>query len=79
MCWVLLFISWILPLIFHLGLWIFITLLPTLISNKENNLKKLVFLDYFGLFVWIFGFAFEVIADYQKLAFKNDPDNTVCT
>ena len=28
-----------------------------------------------GLVIWIFGFAFEVIADSQKSRFKADPDN----
>ena len=30
---------------------------------------------YLGALVWLFGFLFEVISDYQKMKFKNIPDN----
>lgn len=32
-------------------------------------------LDFAGWSVWVFGFAFEVIADQQKSAFREDPAN----
>ncbi len=34
-----------------------------------------VLTDFIGIGVWIFGFLFETIADFQMMAFKNDPAN----
>jgi steroid 5-alpha reductase family enzyme len=33
--------------------------------------------DFIGWMIWLFGFIIEVIADKQKLAFKNNPMNKV--
>ena len=61
-----------------LGLWVFITLLPALLVNNKLTQKVLTTRDYIGIAVWIFGFVFEVVADYQKLMFKKDPNSAVC-
>lgn len=37
--------------------------------------EPLGFLDYLGLSVWLIGFLFEAIADYQLLKFKNKKEN----
>ncbi|XP_063300904.1 uncharacterized protein LOC134597477 [Pelobates fuscus] len=58
------------------GVWIFITLLPSLILNLETRNKPLGVLDYFGWALWTIGFLTQTIADQQKWNFKSDPDNT---
>ncbi|KAM8977591.1 uncharacterized protein RCH25_047139 [Pelodytes ibericus] len=58
------------------GIWIFITLLPSLILNLEQRNKPLGLRDYFGWALWIIGFLTQAIADQQKWTFKSDPDNT---
>ncbi|KAG5282341.1 hypothetical protein AALO_G00054930 [Alosa alosa] len=58
------------------ALWVFITLLPTLILNSEKHDVPLGATDYIGWGMWGLGFATEAIADQQKWSFKRDPDNT---
>jgi steroid 5-alpha reductase family enzyme len=53
------------------------TLLPTLFLNEKQVDKPLTKTDFIGWGMWLFGFIFEVIADQQKLAFKNNPNNQV--
>ncbi|XP_052806159.1 uncharacterized protein LOC128235385 [Mya arenaria] len=57
------------------GLWIFVTLLPVLVLNNKKEDKPLTYRDYAGWGLWTLGFLFESIADYQKSAFKANPDN----
>uniref|UniRef100_W5LB77 Si:ch211-210c8.6 n=1 Tax=Astyanax mexicanus TaxID=7994 RepID=W5LB77_ASTMX len=57
------------------AVWVFVTLLPTLILNTEQRDKPLGPRDYAGWAIWGLGFATEAIADQQKWNFKNDPDN----
>lgn len=57
------------------GLWVFVTLLPTLLLNESSRNKAITKQDYFGWTIWIVGFLFEVIADYQKSAFRSVPEN----
>ncbi|KAL4222134.1 hypothetical protein ACF0H5_018174 [Mactra antiquata] len=57
------------------GMWVFITLLPLLVLNNKKEDKPLCTRDYTGWTLWAIGFLFEVIADYQKSAFKGNPDN----
>ena len=45
--------------------------------NNETRNKPLGPRDYFGWSIWAIGMLFEVIADYQKSVFKNDPKNEV--
>lgn len=57
------------------GLWITFTLAPVMtviLSGKEPGLD-LSFIV--GSLVWLFGYSFEVIADFQKYRFKSDPEN----
>ena len=52
------------------GVWVFVTLLPTLTLNlkrgDDDESRALGVRDYVGWLVWIIGFAIEVIADRQK-------------
>ncbi|XP_078057204.1 uncharacterized protein LOC144481914 [Mustelus asterias] len=60
------------------AVWIFITLLPTLILNTKGKDWPLGVRDYTGWTIWTLGFATEAIADQQKWNFKSDPDNVLC-
>ncbi|CAF0728530.1 unnamed protein product [Adineta ricciae] len=57
------------------GVWVFITLLPTLYLNQKRVDKSLTKTDFIGWAIWLFGFGFEAIADRQKMAFKSNPSN----
>ena len=54
--------------------WIFLTALPVYIvlGNPGATQPALGPSDWIGIFIWLFGFAVEVLADYQKQVFKND-------
>lgn len=58
-------------------MWVFMTLLPTLMLNGERRDVPLGTRDYAGWALWGFGFATEAIADQQKWIFKSDPNNAV--
>ncbi|XP_072022755.1 uncharacterized protein [Amphiura filiformis] len=57
------------------ALWVWLTLLPTMILNSEKRDKPLGLRDYAGWGLWTAGFLLEAVADYQKTVFKADPDN----
>ncbi|XP_062871820.1 uncharacterized protein si:ch211-210c8.6 [Trichomycterus rosablanca] len=57
------------------AVWVFVTLLPTLILNTEQRDKPLGPRDYIGWGIWALGFVTEAVADQQKWNFKSDPDN----
>ena len=65
------FITWNLQ-----GLWISLTSCAAWagIYHSPRSLELGIF-GWFGLFIWILGFSFEVIADTQKSRFKADPKN----
>ena len=48
-----------------------------MILNSEQKDKPLGIRDYIGWGLWTAGFLLEVTADWQKSAFKADPDNAV--
>lgn len=57
------------------GTWVFITMLPVLILHQSKSNVDLGLLDKIGISFWIVGFVFEVIADYQKSAFRSIATN----
>ncbi len=57
------------------GLWVLMSLLPTLIVNSKREDTELCTRDYIGWGVWLAGMLMEVIADYQKYAFRSNPVN----
>ncbi|XP_065829749.1 uncharacterized protein [Oscarella lobularis] len=57
------------------GVWVLVTLAPSLILNSKSNDTPLQNRDYFGWILWTFGFLLESIADHQKNTFKMDPAN----
>ncbi|KAL8600571.1 hypothetical protein ACOMHN_062443 [Nucella lapillus] len=58
------------------GVWVFSTLLPTLLLNGKTDDVPLSLRDYVGWSLWGLGFLFETVADHQKSRFKADPQNT---
>ena len=55
--------------------WVFIQSLSALVAITAVTQVEFGILGYVGLFLWVFGFIFEVIADHQKTKFKANPDN----
>ena len=48
---------------------------PALAINTSAT-PGLTFLDWIGLALWIIGFYFETVSDYQLFIFRKDPTNT---
>lgn len=59
------------------GIWIFLTLLPTLILNTEEKDTPLCAQDFTGWVIWTLGFVLEAVADHQKWKFKSNVKNAV--
>ncbi|XP_034027447.1 uncharacterized protein si:ch211-210c8.6 [Thalassophryne amazonica] len=57
------------------AMWVFMTLLPTLMLNSQKRDQPLGMRDYVGWTVWGLGFITEAVADQQKFFFTRDPDN----
>lgn len=57
------------------GLWVWLTLLPTLIVNSKQTDTELCTRDYIGWGVWMAGMVIECIADYQKYSFRSNAAN----
>ena len=52
-------------------------MLPTLMLNSSERDRPLGNLDVIGWGLWAIGMGFEVIADFQKSAFRRNPNNKV--
>lgn len=59
----------------HVGLWVWLTLLPTLIVNSKQVDSELCAKDFVGWSLWLMGMLLECIADYQKYVFRGTPAN----
>ena len=57
------------------GILIMIISLPLLGINYNNINGNLEILDYLGIIIWIIGFTFETVGDFQLSNFKRDPKN----
>lgn len=57
------------------GFLITIISLPLLGVSLYTQSDQLNFMDFLGLGIWIVGFLFEAIGDYQLTKFKSDPVN----
>jgi steroid 5-alpha reductase family enzyme len=57
------------------ALWVSFSLAAALAAITSNLRAELGAYAIIGFLVWLFGFAFEVIADRQKSAFKAQPEN----
>lgn len=58
------------------GLWVFLTAACVLTVITSNTHHPFGLWGAVGLTVWLFGFAVEVIADWQKSRFKGKPENS---
>jgi steroid 5-alpha reductase family enzyme len=57
------------------GLWVSLTVGAALAAITTTTRQELGIFALIGFLVWLFGFAFEVMADAQKSAFRADPAN----
>lgn len=57
------------------GLWVTFTAAAALAAITSTARKPLGWLDLIGFVIWAFGFGFELIADAQKSAFRENPEN----
>lgn len=56
------------------GLFMFVVLSPVLILNASQN-NNLTIITILGVLIWIIGFYFESVGDYQLAQFKKNPQN----
>ena len=57
------------------GLWVSFTLAAALAAITVEHGTVFGLIGLIGVLVWIIGFGFEVIADYQKSKFRSVPEN----
>jgi len=57
------------------GLWVTFTMAAALVAITTANRKELDIFALVGFLIWAFGFAIEVVADFQKSRFSANPDN----
>jgi steroid 5-alpha reductase family enzyme len=57
------------------GMWVTLTLLAALIVLSSGETVELGYVALTGAVLWVIGFLFEAIADFQKSRFKSNPDN----
>lgn len=57
------------------GAWVFITLAAALAAITQDDSRGPDVFLLAGAIIWLAGFVFEVVADYQKSAFRADPAN----
>ena len=56
------------------GFLLFLVALPVMMYNS-SNLEPFSWLSGIGIVLWIIGFYFEAMSDYQLAQFKKNPDN----
>lgn len=56
------------------GFFLFLIILPVLLINKSSN-SMLGIIDLTGVLIWIFGFFFETVCDFQLAKFIKNPLN----
>lgn len=57
------------------AIWVTLTASAALIAITSSERKALGIFAIVGTIIWVIGFLFEVIADYQKRKFKRNPAN----
>lgn len=48
---------------------------PLLAAQLQPLPSRLVWLDFLAIFLWLVGFFFEAVGDWQLMRFKDNPDN----
>ena len=56
------------------GLFLLVIIYPVVLINNSSE-GGIALLDMLGIFVWLVGFFFEAVGDYQLARFKKDPQN----
>lgn len=56
------------------GLFLFLTVLPVIYINFHSTVS-FHFLDGIGILIWLIGFYFESVGDYQLKQFKSNPES----
>ena len=62
------FITWTIQ-----GVWITFTAAAAILAITSNQIADFGFISILGLALWIAGFTMEVVADWQKSRFRNNP------
>ena len=57
------------------GLWVFLTSVAAVTAITSRKIIEPGLFLYIGSFLWVFGFLFESIADYQKRKFRSENKN----
>ena len=57
------------------GLWVIFTASAALVAITATERAPIGLFFWIGATIWVIGITFETVADAQKSAFKNDPDN----
>ena len=57
------------------GIILLIIASPLITGQAAGRQRPLVIFDYFGIMVWVIGFFFEAVGDYQLATFKSVPSN----
>ena len=57
------------------GLWVFLTSVSAVTAITSRKIIEPDLFLYIGSFLWVFGFLFESIADYQKRKFRSENTN----
>jgi len=55
--------------------WVYLCTMPVFWANTVAANPDLTWVDFVGWVMWTFGFGIQVISDFQKFAFRNNPDN----
>lgn len=56
------------------GFFMFIIALPIIMVNLESG-SSITYIDIIGIIIWLIGFYFEAVGDYQLLQFKKSAEN----
>jgi steroid 5-alpha reductase family enzyme len=57
------------------GLFLYLIALPVLFINRNSVSDSITIFDVFGVAIWLFGFFFEAVSDWQLSQFIKNPDN----
>lgn len=72
--------KWVIPRAFFQvymlqGVFMFIVALPVILINTRETPGSISLFSLVGLLIWLIGFFFESVGDYQLKKFKEDPKN----
>ena len=57
------------------GMWAWVVCLPVTVAHATMGGHAMGPIAWVGASAWALGFGWEALADYQKSAFKKDPEN----